>query len=143
MEFFISSLDSSGPKSSVRKICRLRITVIASHRSLFHIAHCRVERLCDLICIGQDNITADCPVNLDRTGEVCHRVRVNSYAIYSDFLALYQRRSCTTERVQDDLGSVDPKPFDVRPDQMRRERLDEAVPIMDRAVIQAQLVLSR
>jgi hypothetical protein len=65
---------------------------------------------------------------------VGHRVRFNSDACDSEFLAFNESGASPAKRVQYSLPASDSEPLDILADEMRWERKDEAIPIVGRPI---------
>src|SRR5688500_2331426 len=80
------------------------------------------------------------PVHFYLTGEVGHRVGLDPHAGHAELLAFDHHGAGATEGVQHALPGAYPEPPRIVADEMRREREDEAVPVVDGTVLGRQLV---
>src|SRR5262245_30425422 len=80
------------------------------------------------------------PIGLHLTGKERHRIRFNSNARDSLFLAFNEGRSSSAEWIENALIRLDFESLQVLTHQVRRKGEDEAIPLVSRSVLCEDLV---
>ena len=93
--------------------------------------------------VGKERLGVDAPVHLGPAREAGHRIALYADAGDTELLALDQRRAGAAEGIEDPLRRIHPEGVEVVAHQVRREREDEAVPVVNGAVLGPQPVPRR
>ena len=81
--------------------------------------------------VADERVGIDAPVQLGAACEPGHRIALDPDARDAEFLTLNQRRSCAAERVQHPLRRINPEGVKVVAHEVRRERENEAIPVVN------------
>lgn len=84
--------------------------------------------------VGAERVGIDAPVELGTTREAGHGVALDPNARDAELLALDQGRSSAAERIQYALCRVNSEHGEVIAYEVRRERENETVPVVNRAI---------
>src|SRR5262249_45071560 len=95
----------------------------------------------DVARMLQQRRPIDVPVHLRPARETRHRVRLDPHAPDPQLPALHHRRPRPTERVEHRLPRPQPEAPDIVPDQVRRERQHNPVPVVRAAILRPDPVV--